>query len=257
MNDDDLALAFELAADAAAISLSWSGGEVPVTWKPDNSPVSEGDLEVDRTLVDILAEERPDDGVLSEESPERIGRSGRRWIIDPIDGTRQFVAGEPGWGNHIALEVDGEIVLGLITRPEDELLWWAVRGEGAHRAPMDAPQDRSHRLQVSTVNEVSRAVVSGYGPTEADVAAVRATGATWQRRTATLIPDFLAGQVDALWLRGGKIWDYAPLAVLTREAGGDVRSPDGGRALDTGRLLCSSLGLLDPLSQALNGPSSR
>lgn len=255
MNDDDLALAFELAADAAAISLSWAGGDVPVTMKPDNSPVSEGDLEVDRTLLDILAEERPDDGVLSEESPERIGTNGRRWIIDPIDGTRQFVAGEPGWGNHIALEVDGEVVLGLVTRPEDDLLWWAVRGQGAFRCGMDAPQDRTHRLRVSTAADLAVATVSGYGPTDADKAAVRATGATWQRRTPTLIPDFLAGEFDAMWLRGGKIWDYAPLAILTLEAGGDVRSADGGRTLDDDRLLCSSLGLLDPLARVLYGDS--
>jgi len=250
VNDDDLALAFELAADAAAISLSWSGGDVPVTLKADNSPVSEGDLEVDRTLLDILAEERPEDGVLSEESPERRGTSGRRWIIDPIDGTRQFVAGEPGWGNHIALEVNGEIVLGLITRPEDDLLWWAVKDEGAFRCGMDAPQERTHRLRLSSTTDLAGAIVSGYGPTEADVAAVRRVS-TWQRRTPTLIPDFLAGEVDAMWLRGGKVWDYAPLAILTREAGGDVRSADGNRTLDEGRLICSNRALLDPLALAM------
>ena len=250
MNDDDLALAFELAADAAAISLSWSGGDVPVTIKDDGSPVSEGDLEVDRTLGEILAEERPDDALLSEEQPPRSGTSGRRWIIDPIDGTRQFVAGMPGWGNHIALEVDGEVVLGVITRPEDDELFWAVRGEGAFRCGMEAPQDRSNRLRLSTTTALAEAVVSGYGETAADLAALDRE-ARWQARTAPMFADFLTGQLDGLLLRGGKEWDYAPLAVLCREAGGDVRAPGGGRALDTETFLCAPTALLDPLATLL------
>lgn len=247
MNDDDLALAFELAADAAAISLSWSGGDVPVTMKDDGSPVSEGDLEVDHALGEILAEERPDDALLSEEQPARSGTSGRRWIIDPIDGTRQFVSGQPGWGNHIALEVDGEVVLGIITRPEDDELFWAVRGEGAFRCGMEAPQDRSNRLQLSSTGSLADAVFSGYGETAEDLAAINRE-ARWEARTAPMFADFLTGRLDGLLLRGGKTWDYAPLAVLVREAGGDVTAPGGGRGLDTETFLCAPTALLGPFA---------
>ncbi|MGD7706713.1 inositol monophosphatase family protein [Microlunatus sp. Y2014] len=251
MNDDDLALAFELAADAATISLSWSGGDVPTTIKEDGSPVSEGDLEVDRVLSDILAEERPDDGVLSEEYPERTGTSGRRWVIDPIDGTRQFISGKPGWGNHIALEVDGAVVLGIITRPEDDELFWAVRGEGAYRCGLDAPQDRSRPLRLSSTADLAAATVGGYQSTPDDHIDLLTGRTTWAGRRASPITDYLTGELDALVLSGGKVWDYAPLAILAREAGGDVRSRDGGRALDQEWILCSNGPLLQPLSQVM------
>lgn len=248
VNDDDLALAFELAADAAAISLSWSGGDVPVTTKEDGSPVSEGDLEVDRALGEILAEERPEDGLLSEEQPERPGTSGRRWIIDPIDGTRQFVAGEAGWGNHIALEVDGEVLLGIITRPEDDELFWAVRGQGAFRCSMDSPHDRSQPITLSTATDPASATLSGYGITPADL---EARPARWEDRTAQLFTDFFAGRLDGLLMRGGKVWDFAPLVPLVRESGGEVRSPDGTDRIDQGSLLVAGHGLLPGLAAAL------
>ena len=248
MNDDDLALAFELAADAAAISLSWSGGDVPVTTKPDGSPVSEADLEVDRTLIDILGEERPDDGILSEESDEVPGTSGRRWIIDPIDGTRSFIAGRPGWGNHISLEIDGEIVLGVITRPENDELVWAVAGQGAYRCGMDAPQDRSRPLRVSTVSELREVHISGYGVGGAQREAL-AAHAQWEPSPTSHLVDYLAGEMDALLLNNGSVWDYAPMAVLAVEAGGAVRSPDGGMALDQSSFLCANPATIDRLAE--------
>ncbi|MDN5726173.1 MAG: hypothetical protein L0G99_09625 [Propionibacteriales bacterium] len=248
MKPDDLTLAFELAADATAIAMSWSGGEVPHTLKEDGSPVTEGDLEVNHALVEVLAESRPDDGVLSEEVPEITGTSGRRWIIDPIDGTRSFMKGRPGWGTHIALEADGEIVLGMITRPEDDQIFWAVRGTGAFRAPLETPQDQSHRLHLSSGADLAAATVSGYGDMGDPDLAILAMATTFERRVISPIPDFLNGDLDALLLIGGKVWDFAPLVPLVREAGGDIRSRDGGSALDENWLLCSNAGLVEPLS---------
>ncbi len=242
VNDDDLALAFELAADAAAISLSWSGGDVPTTIKEDGSPVSEGDLEVDHALGEILAEERPDDGLLSEEQPERHGTSGRRWIIDPIDGTALFIAGQPDWGNHIALEVDGEVVLGLITRPEDDELFWAVRGVGAFRCGMDSPQDRSRPIRLASVDSLDRAQIAGYGMGPDELARPG-----WSERT-TRFSDFFAGQIHGLALHHAKVWDFAPLVPIVREAGGDVLGPDGTDRIDQGHLVAARTSILAELA---------
>ena len=88
--------------------------------------MSEADLEVDRRLLEALLAAQPEDAVLSEESGRARGTSPRRWILDPIDGTFNFVEAKPAWGTHVALEVDGELVLGLITRPVHEQRWWAT-----------------------------------------------------------------------------------------------------------------------------------
>lgn len=248
MQPDDLTLAFELATDATAIAMSWAGGDVPHTLKEDGSPVTEGDLEVNHALVEVLAESRPDDGVLSEEVPEIPGTSGRRWIIDPIDGTRAFMKGRPGWGTHIALEEDGEIVLGIITRPEDDEIFWAVRGTGAFRASLETPDDQSHRLQLSSGADLAAATVSGYGDIGHPDLDTLAEHTTFERRSVSPIPDFLNGNLDALVLIGGQVWDFAPLVPLVREAGGDIRSRDGGSALNEQWLICSNGPLLAPLS---------
>lgn len=243
VNDDDLALAFELAADAAAISLSWSGGDVPTTVKKDGSPVSEGDLEVDHVLGEILAEERPDDGVLSEEIPERHGTSGRRWIIDPIDGTTLFIAGQPDWGNHIALEVDGEVLLGVITRPEDDELFWAVRGIGAFRCDMDQPQDRSRPIRLAEAASLAQAQISGYGLGPDELARPG-----WTDTAPRLFTDLFSGRLHGLVLHHAEIWDFAPLVPIVREAGGDVLGPDGTDRLDQGHLVVAHRTILSELA---------
>src|SRR5690606_5571335 len=111
--DDDLALALRLADAADAISgPAFTGEPLAHEIKPDGSPVSETDLAVERRIAEIVAAERPADGMLGEEVGES-GPRGRRWIVDGIDGTVLFVAGRPGWATEIALEVDGEPVVGV------------------------------------------------------------------------------------------------------------------------------------------------
>ncbi|HET6952042.1 MAG TPA: inositol monophosphatase family protein, partial [Acidimicrobiales bacterium] len=138
----DLALALRLADAADVISLShFTGGAVDHEIKPDGSPVSAADLAVERRICEIVAAERPGDGVLGEEVGAS-GPAGRRWILDGIDGTVLYVAGRRGWATEIALEVDGEIVLGVTSGPADGCRWWAARGGGAwHRrvATADRP----------------------------------------------------------------------------------------------------------------------
>jgi histidinol-phosphatase len=127
--DDDLALALRLADAADELTIAaFTGAAVAHEIKPDGSPVSAVDLAVERRIAEILATERPGDGLVGEE----VGESGptrRRWIVDGIDGTVLFVAGRTGWGTEVALEVDGEPVVGVTTVPTGSPAGW---GPGAN-----------------------------------------------------------------------------------------------------------------------------
>jgi histidinol-phosphatase len=222
--DDDLALARRLGRLADEVSLPYFRTEIHHELKGDGSPVTAADLAVERVLLDALAAERPDDTVLSEETGLVEGRSGRRWLLDPIDGTSYFLAGAPDWGTHVALEVDGAIVLGLITRPVEGRGWWATRGGGAWSSD-------GGRLQVTTTASLADARVAGY---------VRSTSA-WRgevSRTATWVDspspilELLEGRVDAFLSESGCEWDHAPGVILTAEAGGRFTDLEGGTRID-------------------------
>ncbi|HEV2368957.1 MAG TPA: inositol monophosphatase family protein, partial [Acidimicrobiales bacterium] len=124
---NDLALAHALADRAAEVALGYFRRETRSRLKADGTPVGEADMAVEKVLLESLADARPGDAVLSEESGTR-GASARRWIVDPIDGTVPFLAGDPEWGTHVVLEVSGEIVIGVVTRPALDRRYWAQRG---------------------------------------------------------------------------------------------------------------------------------
>ncbi len=128
--------------------------------KADGSVVTEADIAVERMLSAALTRHRPSDAVLGEELGA-VGQSSRRWIIDPIDGTMNFVAGRPDWGVHVALERDGEVIVGVVTRPVLGRRWWAGRGGGAYVGAL-AGADVPRRLRVSGVQELGEARVSGW-----------------------------------------------------------------------------------------------
>jgi histidinol-phosphatase len=251
--DDDLVLAHRLADLAAEIAVPFFEAGVDTMVKDDDTPVSEADLEVDRLLVAALREERPDDAILSEESGEH-GSGSRRWILDPIDGTFNFVEHRPAWGTHIALEVDGEVVLGVITRPMYGLRWWATKGGGAWRAAVDdggLGEPEPVRVSAST-----------------DLAACRIC--FWSRQTDQRLDELgqgltvvrpasldnvlqvISGELDAVLDSGGATWDHAPAVILVTEAGGRFTDPEGGRRLDLGPGRYSN-GLIDAELDALLG----
>jgi len=130
---DDLRLAHHLADVAASIALRHFAPSVPTRTKPDGTPVTEADLEVERAILAILERDRPADGVLSEETGSH-GHGPRRWIVDPIDGTVPFSRGGAGWATFLALEQDGALTLGLINRPVDGQRYWATAGGGTRAA---------------------------------------------------------------------------------------------------------------------------
>jgi histidinol-phosphatase len=128
---EDLTLALELADLADTVSLTrFRAVDLDVQTKPDRTPVTEADLAVERAIRDRLAAVRPGDGILGEEFGSE-GDTARQWIIDPIDGTANFLRGVPVWGTLIALAIDGVPVVGVASAPAMGRRWWAARGMGA------------------------------------------------------------------------------------------------------------------------------
>ena len=119
------------AKKAAGLALQYQPNIVAET-KPDKSPVTQADRECEQMIARMLSEAFPDDGILGEEGARAESRSGRRWIIDPIDGTRDYVRGNPLWANLIALEADGDVVVGVVNLPVLGKLYIASRGGGAY-----------------------------------------------------------------------------------------------------------------------------
>ena len=144
----DLALALAFADAADEISLGrFRASDLLVETKPDRTPVTEADRAVEEAIRERLGRERPDDGMLGEEFGVTGGGS-RRWIVDPIDGTRNYSRGIPVWATLIALEENGAIVLGVVSAPALGRRWWAERGAGAF-----ANGDRIHVSRVARVED--------------------------------------------------------------------------------------------------------
>src|SRR5918996_6490702 len=148
----DLAFAFELADLADAITLDrYLADDLVVETKPDRSPVTEADRAVEQALRKRIGEERPGHGVVGEEFGADQPAAAR-WILDPIDGTKNYLRGIPVWATLIALEREGRVELGVASAPALHRRWWAARGEGAFV--------NGRRIPVSRVAELSDAVLS-------------------------------------------------------------------------------------------------
>jgi len=251
----DLALARTLGALAADIALPFFGAAVRCDWKADGSPVTEADLAVEHGLVEFLVTERPDDSVLSEEGGGVDRDKARRWLLDAIDGTSFFLAGDTAWGTHVALEVDGEIVLGLITRPAETRSWWAAKGIGAWASP-------GRRLRVSTTTALQGACIGGYVRPSSQWQAAVAKSATWVDHPSPIL-ELIEGRLDGVLSEGGFEWDHAPGVVLLKEAGGRFTDPGGGERIDlrgglysNGHLHAQLLESAEPEGRDLRSPST-
>jgi fructose-1,6-bisphosphatase/inositol monophosphatase family enzyme len=234
-HDSDLQLAHELAAIATDIALAIFGRSSRSSLKPDGSPVGAADLLVERALIDRLGEARPNDAILSEESGS-IGSATRRWILDPIDGTVVFLAGQAQWGTQIALEEDGEVLLGMVTRPVAQQRWWATKGGGAYRAEVQgADLGEGCRLRTSGVTALADARVTGWPADPFPLELLRRAG-LWVDVEFNDLLSVLEQRAD-IAIVPGEVWDHAPLLVLLEEAGGSLLDPEGGRLLHLGAAL--------------------
>lgn len=232
VDDADIELAHELATLATRAALPFVADAVAHETKPDGSPVSAADWAAEAAMLRHLQRYRPDDGVLSEESGQ-VASGRRRWLLDPIDGTVQFVSGGIEWGTHVALEVDGEMVLGIITRPLRAERWWAARGHGAFAENDDGPVARSRPLGVSHRATLGGARIGLYSMGDSEVPDRLGDAGATVERTGSHILELVDGRLDAVVAhRCGFIWDHAPAVVLAAEAGGRFSDPDGGTRAD-------------------------
>jgi len=245
----ELELARQLVGLASEIALHYFARGVPVDTKADGTPVTVADREIEQALVETLAQCRPSDAVIGEELGARGGAS-RRWLLDPIDGTFNFVRGNTEWGTHVALECEGCIVLGVITRPAQGLCWWATRGGGAYRSEMSAGSAAT-RLTVSNRAELCAGRVTVWTNELDPVVDHLRREADWVDPSLDAILHLAEGQLDAVIDRNGKLWDHAPAVVLVEEAGGRFSDSFGGHRIDLGEGRFSNGLIHDELSALL------
>lgn len=235
MFDDDLTLARELAIAAADVAMAHFRSGVSARRKADGSALTDADLAVEATLLETLANRRPADAVLSEERGA-IGAASRRWIVDPIDGTSFFAAGRADqWGTQIALEIDAEIVLGVISRPASERIWWAKRGGGAHRGSLRSPTPDA-TLRVSKVVQLRQSTFAYWAEEDDERRRRDVLGAEARLVAATkdCVQEVAEGSLELAICGASAPWDLAPGVVIIEEAGGLFSDPEGGRRLDMG-----------------------
>ncbi len=248
----DLALALALADRADAASLArFRAVDLHVSTKPDRTPVTDADQAVERVIRDGLAAERPDDGILGEEYGTAAGTGTgvhRQWIIDPIDGTANFLRGVPIWGTLIALAVDGVPAVGVVSAPALGRRWWAGRGLGAHTS---AGVDESRRLRVSGVASLDDAVLSynslpGWDDAGRLDQIIDLTRSVWRARAIGDMWSYMLVAEGAIDIAGEfdlQPYDMAALQPIVEEAGGRFTSVDGevgpwhGSALATNGIL--------------------
>jgi histidinol-phosphatase len=239
----DLRLAMSLADEADTITMKfYESDALSVRTKKDRSPVSEADEKAETILRETLRRERPADGVIGEEFGV-TGSGSRRWILDPIDGTRNYVRGVPVWATLIALEEDGRVSVGVVSAPAMKRRWWASTGEGAFAD--------GRRIKVSTIDKVSSAYIGYPSISDFDARGLgepilqllracdrsRGFGDFWQHMLVA------SGAIDVAIEPVVALWDMAAVQIIVEEAGGRFSSlkgeprPDAGNALSTNNRL--------------------
>ncbi len=259
--DDDLRLAHVIADQVDAVTMSrFRALDLHVETKADDTPVTDADRQAEEIVRAQLGRTRPRDAVLGEEMPD-TGHGPRQWVIDPIDGTKNFVRGVPVWATLIGLIDNGEVVLGLVSAPALGRRWWAAVGSGAWSG---RSLSAANRLQVSGVSRLSDASLS-YSSLGGWAADGRLDGflelarRCWRTRAYGDFWSYVLvaeGAVDVACEPELALHDMAALVPIVTEAGGrftsvrGVPGPFGGSALATnGHLHDDVLGYLDPLER--------
>jgi len=257
----ELAFALTLADRADAISLSrYQALDLEITTKPDNSPVTDADKAVERAIIDAIAAQYPTDGVVGEE----FGTSGskdRYWVIDPIDGTKNFMRGVPTWATLIALVENGEVVASVVSSPALYRRWYASADGGAFvvegGSVKASPAPR--KLTVSKVSQLADASITysdfqGWGARRQ--AFEKILDGAWRTRG---LGDFWShmlvaeGAVDVAIEPSLALWDMAALDLIVREAGGKFSSLDGVDGPFGPNAISSNGALHSAIVAALNG----
>jgi myo-inositol-1(or 4)-monophosphatase len=255
----DLELAERAARAAGEVLLSYYGRppEGVASKSSATDLVSDADREAERAIRELLEAERPDDGLVAEEGSHAEASSGRRWVVDPLDGTINFLYGFPAWAVSVALEDAEGALLGVVYSPVHGETFCAVRGEGARLRHADGEE---RPLSVRPARPLAQSLVStgfSYEPdrraVQAEVVAKLLPSARDIRRAGAAAVDLAwlaAGRVDAFFERGLQHWDWAAGRLLVEEAGGSWTWLDDGWP---GLLAASHDGLVDELRPFVGG----
>ncbi|HLG96194.1 MAG TPA: inositol monophosphatase [Bryobacteraceae bacterium] len=249
----ELDAAVRAARQAAEIAIRMQPDVVAET-KADNSPVTAADRECERVIAGLLTEAFPGYGVLGEEGAQAESRNGRRWIIDPIDGTRDYMRGNPLWANLIALEADGEVVAGVVNLPMLGRLYSASRGGGAYCNDVRVLASSKVRIEESVLCFNRLDELSAFRAPERVL--------DWMRRFWSIRG--LGGAADAMLVASGQAelwiepsacsWDFAPLKVILEEAGARYLNFNGGSSIYAGNCIACAPGLEPEVRRMLIAP---
>ncbi|WP_435874826.1 histidinol-phosphatase [Nonomuraea dietziae] len=254
---DDLRLAHVMADAADDLTLRrFKAVDLKVETKPDLTPVSDADRAVEEAIRGTLRRARPRDAVVGEEFGT-TGHGARSWIIDPIDGTKNYVRGVPVWATLIALMDHAEVVVGLVSAPALGRRWWAAREGGAWTGKS---LTKATRMRVSSVSRLEDASLSYSDIEEWEKAGrlepfLNLGRACWRTRA---YGDFWShmmvaeGSVDLSAEPDLSPWDIAALTVIVEEAGGTWTGLDGAKGLESGGLVCTNGTLHDEVLKRLN-----
>lgn len=258
----DLDLALRLADLADELTMaSYRKSGLQVESKPDRTPVTEADRACETLLRARLTHDRPDDSIVGEEFGE-LGTADRHWIIDPIDGTANYLRGVPIWATLIGLAVGPAVaastpVVGVVSAPALGRRWWAAQTLGAYTSDVDGSTRRIHASAVASLSDASFSFSDevGWDGRAAGGALRHLRASCWRTRG---YGDFLShvlvaeGAVDIAaepWL---KSWDMAALVPVVTEAGGRLTGFDGSPALAHGSALSTNRALHGPVVELLS-----
>ncbi len=228
----ELETALEIARNAGELALGHFAAPPPAEEKEDTSPVTRADRETERYIARMLRERFPLDGILGEEGAAHPSRSGRRWLVDPIDGTKDFIRGNPTWAVQLALEQGERVLLGVIHCPALDETVHAAAGAGCFR--------NGARVTASGVSRLDRSIltVSGFNAAAAawpGEGVRRLLEECWTVRAyggACNVVMLARGKAD-IWLSGrGMEWDYAPARIVADEIGARFLTRPGDGRID-------------------------
>ena len=250
----DLALARELADLADGITTArFRAHDLTVRSKPDLSLVTDADRAVEQAIAQRLADQRPDDALVGEEFGQ-VGDSRRRWVIDPIDGTHNYVRGVPVWATLVGLLNDREPVVGVVSAPALGQRWWAATGQGAFGQSFGAEPRRLRVSAVTSLADASMSYSSLRGWADRLPRLVELFERLWRSRAYGDFWSYMLlaeGAVDLAAEPELALWDMAALAPIVVEAGGRFTGLDGVDGVHQGSAAASNGLLHDALLAAL------
>lgn len=248
-----LKFAVDIAGEAGEITLKYFRKSFAIDIKYDASFVTEADREAEACLRRRITEKFPDDAILGEEEGERAGSSGRRWLIDPIDGTFSFVHSVPFFGVLVALEVDGQSLVGVVNIPALGEIVYAASGLGCFL--------NGERVRVSTTAKLEEALLLatdfgtceqyGFGPGAARLQQRVKARRTWGDCYGHAL--VATGRADVMLDPVMNIWDCAPLLPIIEEAGGTFTNWKGERTITGGNAISTNGVLFEEVMKTVNG----